>query len=750
MTGTDRARPRLEVGSAVNRPDGVAKLIGFDTSAVGRPEVLLDYGDRVERIAWVDLVEHEQITHEAAHPHEPDAALLSELTPQERHTVYEAVGHVQQVVTGSRSGTPDLDRELGLIDPRYDPALVGLSRRKATKVTEMRLAGVSGWSRAQLNRKIADFQADGPAGLVHKSRTTISDYLAGVDPRVAEVAREVADRNKAGSKVSQKALLVILCSELQQKDLGQDLSAAQLRRILGEASRGKAMHHTAAGRHRHAIKPVRVYGGRIVSRPGEMIQIDATRTNLHLREPTTGQWLPGNILTAIDVVSRDVRAMRVIVGAVSAREVGLLLFDMSQPAMVRTGRPNELEAYHGVPQAVVVNATPDPQGAAPALAVGRPALKPTTIVMDRGSENTSKAVLSMCSRLGIDVVWAPPGAGYAKGFIESVQRSSDYVASLFDSYKGAEPTNHPRRAVEPAEFTRARLEAILWEWIETVYRHHEHRGMLEADGPDAPRTPAQAFNAYMQSGGYVELEPDPWAYLEFLHETTARVQDYGLRVGSRVYASPDTVDLRPYAQAGVGASVRDLPVRYDPYDVSRIFVRHPATGDWLCVPVRNRDQGTRAPYSDLARVFVSREARADGVVLNDEQVLRAEAELRTRWITNPPVMGNERLTAAVEASRRDVVLTDRDHAGPAVHALIQAADDIPAPAAKGHDSYPDPVTQALLGPERDEPSKPGDNDDPLATFELYVVRDDDAELGLLSYDDEDDFSLDDYDLEDLA
>lgn len=735
----------VEVGGQVMGANGPAKVLGFSRQTDGAMSVLLDYGDRTERRSWSEVLDEARCALEELPTVTPDQAILSELSPAERADIEQTARHLRQVMTGSVSGTAEQDRRLGLLDARYDPRFTTEGQRVDAKVAEMKSRGASGWSRAAVYRKLRAFESDGMRGLIHGSRRTTSDYLAQFDPRIVDTVRSTLEADKALARSPIRAQLAVVHAELASAGLGADLTVHRLKRIMSEVSRGLGLHHDAAGRHRHQIKPTRVYGTRPVSRPGEIVQIDATRTNVHLRGPD-GRWLPGNILTAIDVASRDIAAMRVVVGAVSAREVGLLLFDMGQPALPRAGYPHQVVTEHGRPRQVVVNADPGvDQNELEAMKYAKPALAPTTIVLDRGSENVSNAVLATCTRLGIDVIWAPPGAGYAKGFIESAQRGSDYLASLFESYKGNAPDNHPKRVEELPQFTRGMFNDLLWEWFNTVYRHKPHRGLIEQYGPGGPQTPAAAFELLMNNGGHIELDRDPYAYLDFLPETTARVQDYGLRVNSRVYASPDTVELRKYAQAGLGVRARNVLIRYDPYDFDRIFLRHPTTGVWLCVPLLDRQRGTQAPYSDLAEDAPSSQVRAP---LTEQERVLAESALRSEFTTRADAEKDNRLRRSVEAARKEVHDLDLITAGDAVLDLIaeseRTAHAWTPGVLTGHDSYDSSSVSALLA----DAAMPTDLDDEVP---LYLVRDDDEELGISSFDAEEDrIYLDDYYPEDSA
>lgn len=213
------------------------------------------------------------------------------------------------------------------------------------------------------------------------------------------------------------------------------------------------------------------------------------------------------------------------------------------------------------------------------------------------------------------------------------------------------------------EFRRGDLEDLFWEWIIGVYHNRPHAELVAQYGPDGPATPAQVYYAHIRNGGVIEQSVDPYQYITFLQSGRARVADYGLRANRRVYNSPDVTALRQYLQAGEGAKARDLHIRFDPYDVTRVFARHPVHGHWLCIPLVSHDRGTRAPYSDLARESAIEDARNAAQALRPEDIFRREAAIRTRWTSGGFVDARDRRRAAREAARQEMLASDLATAG---------------------------------------------------------------------------------------
>lgn len=443
-------------------PGGPGVIRAFSHDAFGRLEVLIDHGDTtMNRYALADLV---GMVFAAADPTRDDAEspLLLELPEAEQAKYRRQQGDLLQVRTGSRSGTPDLDRAAGVLDPAYEPRTTSQEQRIKAKVAELNRTGEA-ISRSTFFRRIGDFQTNGIDGLIHAGRRLTTSYLSTLNPADVEVIRQVLKTTGCAAKLSNNRLVSVVRGELDRSELGQNLSHYQLKRAVGAASSGLGLHHQAKGRHQHGIKPVRMYGTRPVSRPGEIIQIDATRSNIHVFDPDCG-YLPATILTAIDVCSRSVCALRVITGEATARDVGALFWDMMKPMVARSGWPFELQQFHGRPSLVSIVNNPSPELDDRYIGT-KPSLYPATIVLDRGSLNNSAELISTATRCGIEIIFAPPGAGYAKGIIEALHNVWDDINSLLPGYKGANVANHPQGIESRALLTARDLQDAIWTCI---------------------------------------------------------------------------------------------------------------------------------------------------------------------------------------------------------------------------------------------------------------------------------------------
>ena len=80
--------------------------------------------------------------------------------------------------------------------------------------------------------------------------------------------------------------------------------------------------------------------------------------------------------------------------------------------------------------------------------------------------------------------------------------------------------------------------------------------------------------------GYVPVPLSPEDYIELLPATWRVINSYGVKIGLRTY---DSGELNPYRRqhSGIEAQNGRWEVRYDPYDISRIWIRNHHHGGWL-------------------------------------------------------------------------------------------------------------------------------------------------------------------------
>ncbi|GAA3620294.1 hypothetical protein GCM10022199_25950 [Marihabitans asiaticum] len=687
LNRTTRREP-LGVGMDVNSQPGAPKIVGITRDAEGRVVVLLDHGDHRTRVPWATLVKErlaDRPERRADAVDEHPAPMLAELPDDERAAVIERYRDLLQIKYGSRTGNAEGDRRAGILNPDYDPETTTRAQRIAAKQREWRARGEARTDRSTVYRHLRRLD-EGPDFLVHGNRRTISQRLSDYAPAVLEIVRAEVAAERDRPHKSQRKLMARIRSRLNTEGVGQAVTLHQLTVLIGETSRGLGLHHPAKTRRSEASRPVAVYGTQRVSRPGELVQVDATPTTVAILGPQ-GVLVPAVILSAIDVYTRCFVALRVCVGAATSRDVCALIAQMGRPTATRAGYPYELEHWHGIPRLIAINDDPEGEKTSLQKVIGRkPAIYPSTIVFDHGSENASDHAMRYAAECGIDIVFCPPRKGHAKGIVEAVHRVLGGVESAMPIHKGQNVLNRPTEFENAVPIKPQDLQDMLWEYVIDVYSNEEHRALTEAHGSDQPLSPAMVWSDYVTSYGELDAPADPWVFLKGLERRQRQLSPEGIRLHKVTYNSSQLQQLRPVVMKGIGVKARPLTVFYDRLDTTRIFLVHPVERHWMVVPRAIDRNGSIAPMSGLVRQVALNAAEQDTRrPLTEAETHHLEAALLTRWFDGVFTGRQDARYAAIEGARRRTYAHDLEEASQEVRALAFPAPEL----SEEPQEYPD-------------------------------------------------------------
>ena len=200
---------------------------------------------------------------------------------------------------------------------------------------------------------------------------------------------------------------------------------------------------------------------------------------------------------------------------------------------------------------------------------------PRILHSDNGSEFHSQALSRGCERYGINLEFRPPGRPHFGGHIER------YLGTLMRRIHGLPGTtmsNPAQRGTYPSEakatMTMAELER--WMAMEIAGRYHlrVHRGLHAI--------PAQAWAKAMPRRAQTGIADPARFVMDFLPAEVRRVRKDGFQIGRIRYWDPLLSRLFPLGTR--------ILVRFDPRDLSRVFVPSPDQAEYLSIP-----------YADLRR-----------------------------------------------------------------------------------------------------------------------------------------------------
>lgn len=662
---------------------------------------------------------------------ETASVVLGQLDEDRLHKVRERAAHLNEVIYGFRSGSPDLAAP-GEPRPQYAPGTPKMARYRA-KSEEL------GVGLRTLTRWIGSFQREREAALTRDLPDRSAD-AAGVgraDPRWVEMALEIMAEHTDASTPSQAKVIRSMRPRLEAR-YGKDQvpipARATAYRWLSELEKRRPTFRLSAKRNRDiAARPSGVYGKLRPTRPGEYLLMDTNRLDVFAMDPLTLRWVQPELTVAMDWYDRCITGLRLTPVSTKSVDVAATLFQTYRPRPAGKDWPRHaVWPDHGVPRTVLLDrdAIEGPMADAANRVTGQgaagPALVPETLVVDHGKVYVSEHITSVCQRLGISIQPARLRTGRDKGPIERFFRTlREGLLETLPGYKGPDIYGRGVNPEGEAFFFLNELEAIIREWVAVVYHHRAHDGLVDSRVPGLELSPATMFDHGIARAGYIEVPRDRDLGFEFLKTDWRPIHHYGVEIRSCRYNGPGLNGLRDQTSPYTGPRAKGRwPIQVDPDDITRTYFRHPETRKWHTLTWEHAP-AMKFPVSEEALELARRMAVHKHRYPDDES---AVAELLERWNLGLGMTMSERriaLRMAREQSAIELPATD-------------AADEVAALSS---------VARALAADSTAAKEQEGESEPGLYEGHLAGDDDDDGELEGPDHesenpDDEDDFYAD--------
>jgi transposase InsO family protein len=463
------AGTRFGVGTRLVVDGETLQIVDLAATQAGNEVVLKDARGRILRMSQRELLLSDRARvipdadgPAAGDPYETAGTVLGRLTPAERARVAERAAHVEEVLTGFRSGSPDL-AEPGEPRPEYDPALP-YTQRYAAKASEL------GIGRRTLERWVSEYRRAGQAGLAG-AEIRGAGPLGRADPRWVDMALEVMGDHTQESKPTKAIIVARIAARLEARHgagMVKVPSRTSAYRYLDELEHRVPTFGGSSKRRREiADRPRTTYGRLRPVRPGEYLLLDTTRSDVFALDPRTMRWVQAEITAAMDWYTRCITGLRVTPVSTKAVDVSGALYRTFRPRPAGRDWPSHaVWPEHGLPRQVLVDRdawTQEPGTAGPALV-------PETIVIDHGKVYVSAHVTSVCRRMGISIQPARLRTGRDKGPLERFFRTlREGLLEALPGYKGPDVYSRGLDPEGEAFLFLDELEAIIAEWIAVVF-----------------------------------------------------------------------------------------------------------------------------------------------------------------------------------------------------------------------------------------------------------------------------------------
>src|SRR6266851_4069670 len=478
--------------------------------------------------------------------------------------------------------------------PEYDPVARSLAEREQAKAAELAAGGVKASVRT-IQRMRRRYREQGLWGLVDTRYARRAKPTGNVDARVVAAAAAVIDAQTPAS-TGTKSRAVRQIRQLLDDEHGPGVvplpSTATFYRLLDVLASGRHTFGSAVTRRQTANRPDGVFTATIAARPGEQVQIDGTPLDVMavMDDGVAGR---PELVAAVDVATRTICAAVLRPVGAKAVDAALLLARMMVPEPMRPGWDQALAmSASRIPcrRLVSIDARLE-------LAAAKPVIVPDTVVIDHGKVFLSEVFLRAADTLGLSVQPAHEQTGSDKAVME---RTFGSINTLFcqhvAGYTGRDVTRRGTDVADRAVWSLADLQELLDEWI-ICWQSRPHEGLRHPFTPDRAASPNEVYAALVAAAGYVPVALTGEDYIELLPAQWRSIGDGGIQIDYRTY---NCAGLAPYRRlsSGLAARAGRWEVHYDPYDLTRVWVRNHHHGGWITVPWTHLAMVTQ-PFADF-------------------------------------------------------------------------------------------------------------------------------------------------------
>lgn len=482
--------------------------------------------------------------------------------------------HILEVLTGRAPDAAPGSRPR----PEFDTARRSLRQRELAKLDELRAAGHD-VSRNALQRRRFSYERDGLLGVIDGRYNRHWPVFGRVDERVVAAVRDAleGETNLSSGTVQrlQRRVAKHLIATYGAEDAPAMPSQPTFYRLVKRMAEGRHTFGSARTRRSLSKQPDGPFGSITVVRPGEVVEIDSTP--LDVRVVLDDGLVDRVELTAIvDNATRSIPAA-VLRPTTKAVDASLLLARALTPEPMRPGWSDALRMSRSVlPHRSLTSVDQRLVDAA-----ARPVIAPETIVCDHGKAYLSQTFRQACCTLGINLQPAHPDTPTDKPKVErTLQSVGTLFAQYVAGYVGSSVERRGKNAERDAVWSMVELQALLDEWIIAVWQNRPHDGLRDPLTAGQAMTPNEKYAALVEVAGYVPVPLGADDYIELLPAQWRTINRYGIRINHRTY---DAKALNPYRRqhSGVDARNGQWEVHYDPYDVSRIWIRNHHDDGWI-------------------------------------------------------------------------------------------------------------------------------------------------------------------------
>lgn len=282
---------------------------------------------------------------------------------------------------------------------------------------------------------------------------------------------------------------------------------------------------------------------------------------------------------------------------------------------------------------------------------------PYTLVVDNGKEFIGRDLEDACHLLGVMLQQTPVKTPYFKAAVERMFGTVN--TGVLHTLPGTTFSNPGQRgdynSLKQACITLSDLDQILHIFLLDIYAENFHRGLQDI--------PARRWEKLTQNGFFPRVPASAAELHIFLGRVVYRtVQPYGIDLHTLRYNCADLTPLRTRMSKRTDKQVK---VKYDPTDLSRIHVYDPDDQCYLEVPALAQEysQGLSLWKHKVIRNFVlDRQETVDIVALGQAQreiqTIVEESLQRKKLSTRAKIARWQNMGQAPDATKQQAQVTN--------------------------------------------------------------------------------------------
>lgn len=574
--------------------------------------------------------------------------------------------HVREVLVGYKSGSAD-DALPGEPRPRYDPERTpNLTDRVLAKAAELGCDERSVWR--YIEKYFGDDddeEREGLAGLIDRRglRAKVrTKYQAWVEHARA-VLGEPGSRKRSDLTIS--GWLAEINRQLP-KGVKRPKRSHQYALVRPELVRFGFM---TQAKYRRTEPEQKTYSIRELTRPGQVVMVDATPVDVLGIDPGSGEWVPAEWVGGIDVATRTMLDGRAAPLKAKAVDMAHLLFGMLTP---KPGGP--LLGEHGLWRvegaADVIIRELFPQFAEGPIAA-MPFIFPETIVVDNGKVMISEVFMDVCHRARINVHFArlgtPEDKAVKERFFDTLRTG---ILQHLPGYKGSSVHERGEDPQADAALYLPEIEDIVLTWTAEVYHHRPHHGITLPRSPRVTFTPFEAYAECLARTGFLYYPANKTLYFECLQSKWRKISRKGVTIDNLTYDHPVLAQYHDQDSPYRGRYPGFWPFKSDPHDLSRVYFYDLSSKTWVTIPwVHAFDVGIPFPEATVRyakRLLEKQKNRA----AREDELYDVFLDLLNRAVELPNLPRAEQLALRDWSVTAHRVLSDRKRAAWAVGAPL--------------------------------------------------------------------------------